>query len=98
MKTPSWPETLVAAVLAFWASLLLGGLFLASEAHSAPLTPTCEVRSAAHSAEHGGLAADSAWHVAHGQLPTCEGSDPEHHEDNDSDESKSRYCRKHWYC
>ena len=31
----------------------------------------CEPRSAKHVAEHGGLAADSAWHVAHGDRPTC---------------------------
>lgn len=34
----------------------------------------CEVRSDAHSAEHGGVYADSAWHVAHGERPTCNGS------------------------
>lgn len=34
----------------------------------------CEVRSIAHTAEHGGLWADSAWHVARGELPTCERS------------------------
>ncbi|QJD52044.1 hypothetical protein PBI_MK4_72 [Mycobacterium phage MK4] len=75
---------------------------------SAQASPTCEYRSAAHIAEHGGLKADSAWHVAHGDRPTC---DPDRHSDestvvktptnNDSDRDegkKSRFCRKHWFC
>lgn len=32
----------------------------------------CEPRSAAHVYEHGGITADSAWHVAHGELPSCD--------------------------
>ena len=81
-----------------WALLILGGLFLASEASSAPLTPTCELRSSVHQSEHGGLAADSAYHVSHGELPTCEGADPEHRRDDHEDNDKSRYCRKHIWC
>lgn len=71
-----------------------------------PLQVTCEHRSAVHVAEHGGLAADSAWHVAHGDLPTCDtsASEPYTHErlDSSSDEKgkgkKSRFCRRHWFC
>jgi hypothetical protein len=61
----------------------------------------CEHRSEAHVADHGGLAADSAWHVANGQLPTCGdggGSTQRAEEPRDSDEGKSRYCRKRWFC
>lgn len=32
----------------------------------------CEVRGPAHYEQHGGLKADSAWHVAHGERPTCD--------------------------
>lgn len=32
----------------------------------------CEARSAAHIFGHGGITADSAWHVAHGELPSCD--------------------------
>jgi hypothetical protein len=52
----------------------------------------CEPRSATHIAQHGGQAADSAWHVARGERPTCDRSD------RHDDERKSRYCRRHWYC
>jgi len=66
----------------------------------------CEHRSTAHGMEHGGTKFDSDWHVAHGDLPTCDAerqalSQPEPAiQDNNkpSDEDKSRYCRKHWYC
>ncbi|AQT28478.1 site-specific recombination directionality factor RDF [Mycobacterium phage Pistachio] len=71
---------------------------------SAQASPTCEYRSAAHIAEHGGFAADNAWHIAHGDLPTCD-PEPERGSvqpstDNyqDRDEGKSRFCRKHWFC
>ncbi|ASW31334.1 hypothetical protein SEA_FRED313_76 [Mycobacterium phage Fred313] len=75
---------------------------------SAQASPTCEYRSAAHIAEHGGFAADNAWHIAHGDRPTC---DPDRHSDDspvvktpdtksnsDRDGGKSRFCRKHWFC
>ncbi|AJD82493.1 hypothetical protein SHEEN_75 [Mycobacterium phage Sheen] len=60
----------------------------------------CVHRSAAHVAEHGGLAADSAWHVAHGQPPTCGDEDKPAStpRDDRDDDNKSRWCRKHWYC
>lgn len=32
----------------------------------------CEPRSASHIYSHGGIDADSAWHVAHGELPSCD--------------------------
>ncbi|AHY27143.1 RDF protein [Mycobacterium phage Phantastic] len=73
---------------------------------SAQASPTCEYRSAAHIAEHGGFAADNAWHIAHGDLPTCD-PEPEqgsvqpstdNYQDRDDDGRKSRFCRKHWFC
>ncbi|ASR77186.1 site-specific recombination directionality factor RDF [Mycobacterium phage MyraDee] len=67
--------------------------------------PGCERRSAAHIAEHGGIKADSAWHIAHGERPTCDDEKPRAHEgsgkdkDRDKDDDrKSRFCRTHWYC
>lgn len=47
-------------------------------AHAGPL---CAHRSAAHSAQHGGQEVDSAWHVSHGDPPTCDG-------DNSSDSGR----------
>lgn len=82
--------------LVFWL-LVFAAIIWASDSDAAP----CEHRSAAHIAEHGGLAADSAWHVAHGDLPTCgeasSTADRDTNRDNDN-EGKSRYCRKHWIC
>ncbi|QFG12584.1 hypothetical protein PBI_TOAKA_85 [Mycobacterium phage Toaka] len=66
-----------------------------AEARSAPL---CEVRSAAHIAEHGGLLADSSYHVQHGELPTCDTSDQARQGDEPQRDKKSRFCRKKWYC
>ncbi|QBJ01167.1 hypothetical protein PBI_ARISSANAE_82 [Mycobacterium phage Arissanae] len=66
-----------------------------AEARSAPL---CEVRSDAHVAEHGGLMADSVWHIQHGERPTCNPQDSARQGDNHSDDKKSRFCRKRWYC
>lgn len=71
--------------------------------------PLCEARSAAHAAEHGTtVAADSRYHVARGELPTCEAQPQQRQENRSSsssnssksyeDEGKSRHCRKHWYC
>lgn len=66
-----------------------------AEASSAPL---CEVRSSAHIAEHGGFYADSAYHIQHGELPTCNPDSSARQGDNTDRDSKSRYCRKKWYC
>ena len=70
------------------------------EAHA--VTPLCEARGQAHIDRHGGLWKDSADHVARGELPTCdpnpEASEAKADNTNPSDEKKSRYCRKHWYC
>ncbi|AMS01072.1 hypothetical protein SEA_ARCHERNM_78 [Mycobacterium phage ArcherNM] len=70
-------------------------------AHAGPL---CEVRSSAHIAKYGGLAKDSADHIARGELPTCDPNPPQEskpaadkHRDND-DDGKSRFCRKKWFC
>jgi hypothetical protein len=35
----------------------------------------CEVRGPEHYDQHGGKDVDSAYHVAHGERPTCDGSD-----------------------
>jgi hypothetical protein len=61
----------------------------------------CEFRSAKHVAEHGGLAADSAWHVANGELPTCDPDSKQRAKRSDGDggkDKKSRFCRKRWWC
>ncbi|AAN01829.1 hypothetical protein SEA_BUZZBUZZ_74 [Mycobacterium phage BuzzBuzz] len=84
---------LIAAMLA-----ALGLLLTPAPAQAGP---TCEHRSAAHIAEHGGINADSAWHVAHGQLPTCDHSSSggeARNSNGDNDNEKSRFCRKRWYC
>ncbi|AOT25580.1 hypothetical protein SEA_NORBERT_75 [Mycobacterium phage Norbert] len=89
----------------FAAILAALGLLLLTPV-SAQAGPTCEHRSAAHIAEHGGFAADNAWHIAHGDLPTCDSerhsddspSAPTPQDDSDRDEGKSRFCRKHWFC
>ncbi|QGJ88839.1 hypothetical protein SEA_YECEY3_88 [Mycobacterium phage Yecey3] len=85
-------------------ALLMTGLALAivvghlpgivAEASSAPL---CEVRSDAHIAEHGGFYADSAYHIAHGELPTC-AKESNARQGANHDDDKSRFCRKKWYC
>jgi hypothetical protein len=54
----------VFVVLGIWCSAL--GLSAPAQA-----TAGCEPRSAKHTSEHGGLIADSAWHVARGERPTC---------------------------
>lgn len=89
---------------------------LLSPAGTAYAGPPCERRSAAHTAQHGGLEADSAWHVRNGELPTCngdnEGEDQQpqlddvqkpqwnYNRGNDEQpqEKKSRFCRRHWWC
>lgn len=45
------------------------------------------------------------WHVAHGELPTCEpksaGRERSHDDPRkkeDEKDSKSKFCRKHWFC
>jgi len=87
--------TLVAVILGTAAVLLL----VAPEAGASP----CEHRSSRHISEHGGLAADSAWHVAHGQLPTCGQEASRQRAEDGSRKSeerdrKSRFCRKRWWC
>ncbi len=87
---------LAAAVFAGFAAY--GGM-ASAPADAAP----CEHRSAAHVAEHGGLAADSAYHVSHGELPTCNeerktSSDTNNNKDKSKSDGKSRYCRKHFFC
>ncbi len=59
----------------------------------------CEVRLPSHYEAHGGRAADSAYHVLHGELPTCEPEEsPGYVSSSDESEGKSRYCRKRWFC
>ena len=78
--------------------ILLGGLVLPVGQAVAGLV--CEPRSAAHVRQHGGYAADSRWHVRHGERPTCQ---PEKQSrsggsDGGSKDKKSRFCRKRWFC
>lgn len=54
----------------------------------AQASPACEHRSAAHVAEHGGLTADSAWHIAHGDLPTCDRAETEPSDQEDDQDDK----------
>ncbi len=88
---------LAAAVFAGFAAY--GGM-ASAPADAAP----CEHRSAAHVAEHGGLAIDSAYHVSHGELPTCSNeerktsSGANNNNDKPKSDDKSRYCRKHFFC
>lgn len=92
----------ILALSAFIAAGLLFGGGVLAEAEASPL---CEHRSVSHSAEHGGVRFDSDWHVAHGDLPTCNEdrdslgeSEPNFGSSDDEPDNKSRYCRKHWYC
>jgi hypothetical protein len=85
------------ALLATLGALTGAALVPAPEASAVPCAP----RSAAHVAEHGGMAEDSRWHVANGQLPTCneEASSARENDNPDRDrDGKSRYCRRHWFC
>lgn len=91
---------LLGAVIILWVCVLVG----VSKPPPASAAPACEPRSEAHWSQHGGLKADSAWHVAHGERPTCTDQAritpvPVPQEDDDTDKDrKSRYCRQHWYC
>ena len=93
------------------AGVAVGALLAAPGANA---SVDCEHRSAAHVAEHGGLKADSEWHIAHGPRPTCSDGHDEPtpatttpapkpvpaagDDDDDHHERKSRHCCKHWYC
>lgn len=82
--------------LLIWAAIISAAVALASKSDAAPL---CEVRSSAHIAEYGGLWKDSAEHVARGELPTCDPNpDAAQQGGGQEEDTKSRYCRKHWYC
>ena len=74
------------------------GLVTSQPAEAAP----CVHRGHSHIAQHGGLYADNAWHVSHGQPPSCDpgGDEPasNQRDDRDDDDRKSRYCRKRWFC
>jgi hypothetical protein len=62
----------------------------------------CEVRAEAHYEAHGGLVADSLYHVAQGERPTCGAEESPKAEssqyDSDPPGKKSRYCSKRWFC
>ncbi|USL89210.1 hypothetical protein SEA_POOMPHA_80 [Mycobacterium phage Poompha] len=86
------------------ALLLSAGLGIVPEASAGP---ACEARGAAHVERYGGLAKDSADHIARGELPTCDPYADQSrerkasHDDDDNDrdrDRKSRFCRKHWFC
>ena len=91
---------LLGSVIVLWVCVLVG----VSKPPPASAAPACEPRAEAHWSQHGGLKVDSAWHVAHGERPTC--TEPSHttivrapQEDNDTDrDRKSRYCRRHIVC
>lgn len=55
----------------------------------------CEPRSSKHVLEHGGLAADSAWHVARGELPTCSSEASSSRSSSDRDYRRDRFG---WNC
>ncbi|AXH48849.1 membrane protein [Mycobacterium phage Steamy] len=89
--------TRIISALTLIAAVAVAIIVLASPpAHAGPL---CEARGQTHIDRHGGLAKDSADHIARGELPTCD-PNPEAKSDNSSgyDDKKSRYCRKKWYC
>lgn len=76
----------------------IAAMALAEPPEASAVTP-CEHRSASHISSHGGLAADSAWHVANGQLPTCDtGSAAQRKDAPQQNERESRFCRKRWWC
>ncbi|QXN73921.1 membrane protein [Mycobacterium phage Eaglepride] len=91
----------IAALVA--AAFTLLGLVTATPASAGPL---CEHRGIAHVERYGGLAKDSADHIARGELPTCDPyaeqsreTKASHDDDNDRDrDRKSRFCRKRWWC
>lgn len=66
-----------------WVFFIIAAVFTIAEAGA---DVTCEFRTASHSVEHGGVKADSAWHVAHGDLPTCVPEDTDRNNRN----------RDHW--
>lgn len=81
-----------------------GVLALSPQRVPAPPAPACTYRSASHQAEHGGQAADDAYHLAHGDLPTCDGEDagptpvPVHTEDEQKDNDNRLFHREHrWW-
>lgn len=77
------------AVVSVGASLL--GLSPLAQAQ-----PACAHRSAAHAAKsHTTREGDSRWHVAHGQLPTCNLDKSDDSDDNDSsDDQPNRIPRR----
>ncbi|ARQ94672.1 membrane protein [Mycobacterium phage Journey13] len=106
-RPEGWSQRCDAALAGFVRAI--GGLALAIGMAAAGLVsagpavagPLCEYRSQAHIAEHGGFNADNAWHIARGQLPSCDESPRrEARQDNNDrrDDGKSRFCRKRWYC
>jgi len=60
----------------------------------------CEVRAEAHYEKHGGLVADSLYHVAQGERPTCgaEQSPQAVSSHDESNDEKSRFCKRKWFC
>lgn len=83
----------------FWA---LSGLLAFGIALSVAFSPEasagpCEYRSERHQLEHGGFTADNAWHLSRGELPTCQ-AEASSSSSKASEDKKSRYCRKRWFC
>ena len=81
------------------AAFVVWGLLFAGTADASPV---CVHRSAAHAAEHGTtVAADSRWHVRHGELPTCghenDGQRASDDRDDRRDRSEYRPSKKRWF-
>jgi len=75
------------------------GMYLMQPA-DAKADVACEVRAETHYEAHGGLTADSLYHVSKGERPTC-GSEESHTvitSHDEPDDGKSHYCRKRWFC
>jgi hypothetical protein len=88
------------ATLVLIAAVAVGVLAI-TQAPAAHAGPLCEARGQAHIDRHGGLAKDSADHIARGELPTCDPNPPKDTAKpnySDHDDEKSRYCKRKWFC
>lgn len=83
---------------------LLLGIMCMALVHPAPAQAdaTCEYRTTAHALEHGGQVADSAWHVAHGDRPTCDTNtshdDSQRHDDDQWNAGVPRRDNAGYHC
>ena len=101
------PPPTRAWVYAAWisAAFVVWGLLFSAAVPEAGAAP-CVNRSTAHAVENNTtVAGDSRYHVLRGELPTCgvnEAYDGTQRQYDGSDykkrDSKSRFCRKRWWC